>query len=134
MSLHQCIQPAGRKTRALSRGRTLVRCMLSQGRSLPTSHQATRQGENPYVLDPYEIGSAKTRHLLNFVEAQPDLSHGYPIWFGSHVALRFLMASGAIPAFLEHGDKSVKTPGVGRARAEGSNSGVLSYSRHVTSM
>jgi hypothetical protein len=90
-----------------------------------------------------------TEHLLNLFEAKPDLSHGcLQNWFGSHVALRFLMASGAIPAFFGHGNKSVKTLVGVRvaplctqrslrrryqegARAEGSNSGVLSYSRHL---
>jgi hypothetical protein len=80
-------------------------------RDLGSDQAVTAPAALPLVCDhaPAGVSRIATEHLLNLVEAQPDLSHGcLQNWFGAHVALCSLTASGAVPPFLGHGNKTVK--------------------------
>jgi hypothetical protein len=80
------------------------------------SHQAvTAPAAFPLVCNhaPAGVSRIATKHLLNFIEAKPDLSHGpLQTWFGSHHAHCSLTASGAIRTILGRGKKLVKAPTV----------------------
>jgi hypothetical protein len=60
---------------------------------------------------PAGVSRIAIKQLLNFIEAEPDLSHAsLQTWFGSHIVLCSLTPSGAIPTILERGKKLVKAP------------------------
>jgi hypothetical protein len=67
----------------------------------------------PLVCDdaPAGVSRIAIKQLLNFIEAEPDLSHAsLQTWFGSHIVLCSLTPSGAIPTILGRGKKLVKAP------------------------
>src|SRR5258708_31111628 len=65
-------------------------------RNLGSDQAITAPAALPLVCDhaPAGVSRIATEHLLNLIEAKPDLSHGcLQTWFGSHVALCSLTAS-----------------------------------------
>jgi hypothetical protein len=60
---------------------------------------------------PAGVSRIAIKQLLNFIEAEPDLSHApLQTWFGSHIVLCSLTASGAVRTILGRGKKLVKAP------------------------
>ena|ERR1700686_5402419 len=91
----------------------LEKIVCNVRRNLRTDQAVTAPAALPLVCDraPTGVSRIATEQLLNFIKAQPDLSHGLlQTWFASQNALCSLTASAAIRAIFGRGNKTPKAP------------------------